>query len=143
LARKPQSACTERCPYRKLLLAAQAPRDQQIGDIGASNQEDQRQRREQRIENRAHRSGQQFLVRGGTKSNRFLAVAVRDVGGDGIQFVLRLHDADAGAAWPSASVKVRPSNGCTPSMENELTVTRGATTLCEPSLPSTTLTSSE
>ena len=35
--------------------------------------------------------------------------------------------------WPSASVNVRPSNACAPSIEKRFGVTRGASTLCEAS----------
>ena len=47
----------------ELLLAAEAARDQQVGDIGAGNQKHQAERAEEGIEHRLHRPGQDFLVR--------------------------------------------------------------------------------
>ena len=46
-------------------------------------------------------------------------------------------------AKPSASLNVRPSKACAPNIENMLVVTRGATTLSDPSRLSITLVSYE
>ena len=88
---------TERRPYRELLLAAKAARDQQVGDVGAGNQEHQRQGAEQGVEHWARRPGQHFLVRSGTEGNGVAGVRSRDMRGNGVQFVLRLHRAHSGA----------------------------------------------
>jgi hypothetical protein len=75
---QPHAAGSKRSAHGEFLLTAQAAGNQQIGDVGAGNQQHQGQRRQQAVKHGLHRAGEDLLIKAGAEADRAL-VFVRGI----------------------------------------------------------------